>query len=323
MTLRVECDAVGGMWVDDSVSRTRHTGSELASGAYGTVDHLSLKSVPKRIVIKVAKSTTPKSLDTEIRRLLQLQNLPGIIQIQGWGHTIDVSPRAYILLPEYDFSLWRWMTLHRHRTGSEMLEIAYQIAKVLVVIHDLGVVHGDLSPNNILVTWRADGTLDLVLTDLDFPDEKYVPQNGMVTFHYRAPECDVPMTLIESTIDIWAFGIILVELFSGISLFPPGKPTRADKIANWIDHTNSEKFTGVLIHLITCQRPDIDPQMIDHIARIVEQCLRVDPVQRPGASEIVVQLENCPNRPISSDDQSVSKKAMTCVSALFDSMDSE
>jgi len=226
------------------------------------------------------------------------------------------------------------MELNHHRTGNEMLEIAYQIARVLVVIHHLGVVHGDLSPNNILVTWRADGTLDLVLTDWDFPTGDYVPRNGMVTREYRSPECYASMTLIESPIDIWAFGVILAQLFSGLLLFPQDGETQAQKIAQWIDPNDPEKFVGKLSRWIRRERPDIHQQTIDHIARIIADCLKVDRGQRSVASEIMVRLANCPTAPLpipalpalpvptSPDSQPVSKKARVAQS-LFGSIDQD
>lgn len=96
--------------------------------------------------------------------------------------------------------------------------ISYQILQSLSLLTKNYIIHCDLKPENILL---SDANLMSVKL-IDFGSSCYANQRVYTYIQsrfYRAPEVilGIPYT---SAIDIWSFGCILVELYTGIPIFP-------------------------------------------------------------------------------------------------------
>ena len=97
----------------------------------------------------------------------------------------------------------------------EALEVILQIAKALARVHELGIVHRDVKPANIMIT--RDGTPKIV----DFGLAKLTGRSILTkagstvgTLAYMSPEQIRGMPVDKRT-DIWALGAVLYELLSG------------------------------------------------------------------------------------------------------------
>ena len=86
------------------------------------------------------------------------------------------------------------------------VRITYSIASALAALHDSDLVHGSLSANHVLIGDGDEGFLSFLPLPKDFDSRKEL---------YQAPEHQ-PEKSAAYTDDIYASGVILVELFTAI-----------------------------------------------------------------------------------------------------------
>jgi serine/threonine protein kinase len=116
----------------------------------------------------------------------------------------------------------------------ESLAIGGQIADALEAAHERGIVHRDLKPGNVKV--KSDGTvkvLDFGLAKMADPPKAgertedsptltldSATRTGVIlgTAAYMSPE-QVRGKSVDKRADIWAFGVVLYEMFTGQRLF--------------------------------------------------------------------------------------------------------
>ena len=122
------------------------------------------------------------------------------------------------------------------RSGAEDVEplaIARQLAEALEAAHDQGIIHRDLKPQNVIL--RPDGTVKVLdfglakaldpVTGIERPDNSPTITNAATragtllgTAAYMAPE-QVKGRAADRRADIWAFGAVLYELWTGTMAF--------------------------------------------------------------------------------------------------------
>lgn len=94
----------------------------------------------------------------------------------------------------------------------------FQVALALHYVHQSGILHRDVKPENILID-RKTGLIKLI----DFGSAKEAAEaetDYICTRWYRAPECLLGMKIQSEAVDVFAMGCICVELFNQRPLFP-------------------------------------------------------------------------------------------------------
>src|SRR5215469_13318984 len=199
----------------------------IGAGGMGEVYRAKDTKLKRDVALKVLPAVFASDADRMARfqreaEVLASLNHPNIAQIYG------VEERALVM------ELVEGESPRGPMPFAEAWKVALQIAAGLEYAHEKGIVHRDLKPANVKVT--ADGVVKL----LDFGLAKAftgptavsgnlensptltlgATQLGVIlgTAAYMAPE-QAKGKAVDKRADIWSFGVVLYELFTGERLF--------------------------------------------------------------------------------------------------------
>ncbi len=107
-------------------------------------------------------------------------------------------------------------------------KVVEQLVEVLVYIHGKQIIHRDLKPSNILVT-RNGNNVKIIDFGLSDADDYAVLKQPAGTLKYMAPEQKEPSAKIDNRADLYAFGLLLKEIFPHRYRHIAAKCSRADR----------------------------------------------------------------------------------------------
>jgi eukaryotic-like serine/threonine-protein kinase len=250
----------------------------IGAGGMGVVFRARDHALGRDVAVKVLPAAFADDDERRQRfareaRLLGALNHPHIAQVYGIE---DSSAGSAIVMELVPGRTLRDLIGSRAIGTREALAYARQVAFALDAAHEKGIIHRDLKPENIKVT--PDGVVKV----LDFGLAKALveehgatgvetrtvtaetrPGQAMGTVGYMSPE-QVRGQDVDRRTDIWAFGCILFELFSG--RVPFGAPTVSDAIAAVLE--KPPDWTAL---------PAATPSSVRHL---IGRCLEKDRRQR-------------------------------------------
>jgi eukaryotic-like serine/threonine-protein kinase len=175
----------------------------------------------------------------------------------------------------------------------EALDIALGVARALAAAHTLGIVHRDLKPGNIFLH-REPGHDETLVKVLDFGISKILSREeasytdagrAVGSPAYMAPEQARGAADIDPRVDVWAFGVLIVEMLTGQLPFPGDTPY------------------AIVGHILHGAMPDFDalcPMARPALRELVKRCVVRDPAQRlASARDVLGWLEAARGGPTS------------------------
>lgn len=192
----------------------------------------------------------------------------------------------FLVMPRLTGWTLRTLLAHRRREygcligGTKFLPqsvwVVRQVAAALAVLHCSGWLHGDVKPENVVVSPQGHATLiDLGLARKLGSREC---QGGEVLagiFDYVSPESFLPAATLTGESDVYSLGAMLYELLTGQPLFEEADPTSIALLH--LRHTPLDVREAAL---------DVPPAL----ARLVMRMLAKEALRRPTAEEVVRQL---------------------------------
>lgn len=190
------------------------TRAVLGAGTFGIVYRASQGDGPD-VALKVLRPgrTTPELVERFLREAATLRQLshPGIARVLATGTTTMFGEEV----PWLAMDLIPGQPLDRHvrQIGADVprrLELVAALADAIQHAHDLGVVHNDLKPENVLVTDAGEVKV------IDFGLAAFVGDGESIggTLGYSSPERWGRRAGGGVKADVWALGAIAYELLT-------------------------------------------------------------------------------------------------------------
>ncbi|AKF09954.1 serine/threonine-protein kinase [Sandaracinus amylolyticus] len=266
----------------------------LGEGGMGVVFEAEHLKLGKRVALK---AIAPERIgDAEIAARFTREAM-ATAQIE---HPHIAAGFDYGLLPEGGAYLVAQLvrgTSLRERLGRgptpwrEACAIAAQIADALTAIHRAGYVHRDLTPENVLVADRDDGTSHVYVLDLGVaallaasaPPPQPTPGTLTVmgtivgTAGYMAPEQALGR-VVDARADLYVVGVLLWEMIAGRPLF-----------------ARDGGLTAIVASQLSSEPPGapapFDTTVPFDLERLLRDLLSVEPDRRPAtASDVRTEL---------------------------------
>ncbi|KAF0746101.1 hypothetical protein AaE_008264 [Aphanomyces astaci] len=253
----------------------------IGKGSHSKVFRAKHKASGDVVAIKmIVKDAARHEWQHEVSVMKMLDVHPNVIELKG---TYETDEFVCVVM-EYASGGELFQLLIRDGAYSE--EIARKFTRdtllALEFLHDQGIVHGDLKPENLLVTSKHAQKARVKLADFSMAAiisaKRLVDKDGL-TWAYCAPEVlgaaedDAPYAA-NSKRDMWSVGVILYIMLSAMHPFDPNGRYSKEAIVAGI-------LTFQMVNLETMGWVDVSTDAKDLIRRLLCR----DPTKRLSAKE--------------------------------------
>jgi serine/threonine-protein kinase len=246
--------------------------SELGAGGMATVYKAVQRSLNRPVAIKELK----KAYHTDGRiaqRFEREARLAASFQHENIVHIYDylAQPDHAIVMEYVDGTTLAWIIEETGALPTDVgVMIALQVANALEYAHARGLIHRDIKPGNIMVKRNGEVKLmDFGIARIREMESLTLPGTLMGTPSYMSPEQVLGQPL-DVRSDIFSFGIVLYEMFTGIKPFP-------DEEA---DSSSSKILKGKFL-----SPRSIYSDIPRSLQRIIKKCLKTKPHKRYGSMQ--------------------------------------
>jgi eukaryotic-like serine/threonine-protein kinase len=242
------------------------------------------EALGRRVVVKILARDLTEGLSTErfrreIHLAAQLQH-PHLVPVLQAG---EAEGLPYFVMPYVaGDSLRERLAGGTPLPMREAVAILRDVARAMAYAHEQGVVHRDIKPGNVLLASGSAMVSDFGIAKAlsssitGERDSAVLTRTGssLGTPTYMAPEQAAADPDADHRVDLYAFGVMAYELFTGRPPFHGRSPQAL-----------------LTAHLVEIP-PDLStvvPKLPRSLAELVMQCLQKDPDRRPGTAQEIVQ----------------------------------
>ena len=261
----------------------------LGKGAQGVVYEAWDSKLRRTVALKFIAGTKKEApirssmLEQEAKNAADVKS-PFICQVYSLHEDDENGP--YFAMELVDGKPLNQIMRERTVEIEEAIEIFKQLCEALRVIHNKGYVHRDIKPSNVMwdeVHWK------LKLMDFGIARLQRNLRGGEIagTLPYMSPE-QIRGDITNKKSDIWALGILMYELFSGVHPFRgQGTPSLED-------------LRGSIISDLPAPALAVPNSFSPVLKSLVARCLEKKPEKRFGSvltiQQILKDRDNAPAR---------------------------
>jgi serine/threonine-protein kinase len=263
-----------------------HLVSALGRGGMGMVYAAENTWTGRRVAIKLLRpeyACVPEVVARFWHEARVASNLrhPNIVEVLDAG--VDERGLPFIVEElldgdSYDVVLAR--APGRRATPEDALRTLLPVMDALAACHDVGVVHRDVKPSNILLARGPDGALVPKLIDFGVsmsrePGDRRSSYTGMPvgTPHYMSPEQARCERDLDARTDVWAMGVTLFEALTGRC---PVEGPHIDAVMAQVRYLEPPAVRSVC--------PDVPAD----VAAVVDRALRTERDERPATMRALI-----------------------------------
>lgn len=256
---------------------------KLGHGCFGMVWLVQHYETNQFFALKIIRKLSSKDPFNEIKIAGILGKSPYVVKTYGFTQ----NEENFYIIMEYvagakDLCDYVYMDpTYFQSNPSSFWKVAFGILMGIHHMHQNGIAHGDIKPENVMIdsdmnTKLIDFGLSLPVADVRF--------NTMGTMNYMAPEM-AKGTLRDEKIDIWSFGILL---FTILTCSFPSALSSTQNCPQAKKRSVLKKLQN--LHLDTqfnpFQQMATNPELLK-IQQFIMSCLIVNPENRPSAQDLL------------------------------------
>jgi serine/threonine-protein kinase len=244
----------------------------LGHGGMGVVAMCTHLALNEHVAIKMLRKDVLDDADA-VERFMREAQAAVKLKSEYVARVIDVGRSSsnvpYMVMEYLDGEDLGQLLEDRRTLGVPWaVEITMQCCEALAEAHSLGIVHRDVKPTNLFVTWRPDGSA--IIKVLDFGISKALSGTSMVltqtqsllgTPAYMSPEQMRSARMVDARTDLWSLGTVLYEMLEGRRPF------------------EAESFSEMCVK-VAVDPPGAMTQTPPGLQQIVLRCLEKAPEQR-------------------------------------------
>ncbi|MEU1634722.1 serine/threonine-protein kinase [Nonomuraea sp. NPDC005701] len=236
----------------------------LGEGGQGVV-YEAYDAEGRRVAVKVLRGSLGDRVDREIRAAQQVASFCTAKLLHA-----DTEAEPAYLVSEYveGPSLRQAVREGGAFEGDRLRRLAIAVATALTAIHEAGVIHRDLKPDNVLLSPDGPRVIDFgIARTADMSLTSTASVSGTPT--YMAPEVFAGERA-DAAADVFAWGAVMLFAATG------GDPFRAENLA-------------AVIHRVLSLEPDLSV-LEEPLRTLVAAALAKSPADRPAARELLLAL---------------------------------
>ncbi|XP_065868707.1 receptor-like kinase TMK3 [Euphorbia lathyris] len=273
--------------------------NKLGHGGFGTVYKGELDDGTKIAVKRMDSGvTSSKALDEFQAEIAVLSKVRHRHLVSLLGYAIEGNERllVYEYMPQGSLNkhLFEWKKLDLEpMSWTRRLIIALDVARGMEYLHSMAretFIHRDLKSANILLDDVFHAKIsDFGLVKLAPDGERSIVTRLAGTFGYLAPEYAV-MGKITTKSDVFSFGVVLMELLTGLAALDEQRSEESRYLAEWFWRIKSSKEKLMAAVDPTLGVNDETFDSISIVAELAGHCTARDPNHRPEMGHAVSVL---------------------------------